>query len=190
MCHFHFHWSSECFNLVFCSISDSFRGVHCMLDYIGIRRVEWWGLKHKIYSDLSEQKNNAKVELEGVAPVSGKLHALEPGKFLLKRKLHFKAYVQVFRCDEQIVTISTLSQRTLWGWHNFQHQGLQIMEKTKKWGDAETKDKKTFLFFTLLLFLITLFLSLRWQDKGRKARRRGSKLAKNAVTDIVPMVKK
>ena len=30
----------------------------------------------------------------------------------------------------------------------------------------------------------------RWQDKGRKARRRGSKLAKNTVTDIVPMVKK
>ena len=30
----------------------------------------------------------------------------------------------------------------------------------------------------------------RWQDKGRKARRRGSKLAKNTVTDLVPMVKR
>ena len=31
---------------------------------------------------LKKTEKNAKVELEGVAPVSGKLHPLEPGKFL------------------------------------------------------------------------------------------------------------
>ena len=65
---------------------------------------------------LKRKESNAKVELEGVAPLPGKLHPLESGKFLFEENKFLKAaYFQVFRCEEQIVTISTLSQRTLWG---------------------------------------------------------------------------
>jgi len=67
---------------------------------------------------------------------------------------------------------------------------LRFLGSYTHWNLVRRADCYHLYFVTKDSVGVTQFPTPRWQDKGRKARRRGSKLAKNTVTDIVPMVKK
>ena len=102
---------------------------------------------------LKKTEKNAKVELEGVAPVSGKLHPLEPGKFLsyLFVVFTFFAYFHLlepgkFTFSFHLLLIfkisgaksrllpSLLCDKGLCGGDTVANtKVLQIKEKTKRW---------------------------------------------------------
>jgi len=67
---------------------------------------------------------------------------------------------------------------------------LRFLGSYTHWNLVRRADCYHLYFVTKDSVGVTQLPTPRWQDKGRKARRRGSKLTKNAVTDIVPMVKK
>ena len=111
---------------------------------------------------LKKKKKNAKVELEGVAPVFGKLHPLEPGKFLSYLFFVFTYFQPLEPGKFTFCLFSRFQVRRADCYHLYfvtkdsvgvtQLPTPRFPDKGKDKEMAKLKDKKIILFFSLLLF--------------------------------------